>query len=228
MVVFRADDGGSGPELWATDGTEAGTYMVKDINPAASTGSNPKYLAAMNAKVYFSDSDGMLWASDGTEGGTAIVNSSVSSPLFMTTAGALVFFVAYDGATGWEIYATDGTEAGTGIVNDINPGTASSTSIDSFVPAGDNMYFLADDGTHGQELWISDGTEAGTRMVKDINPGAASSMIDHNNMEYIDGLLFFGATDGSSGGELWVSDGTEAGTIMIEIYPGAMQGYPVT
>lgn len=32
---FRADDGAGGPELWKTDGTAAGTQLVKDINPGA-------------------------------------------------------------------------------------------------------------------------------------------------------------------------------------------------
>jgi ELWxxDGT repeat protein len=32
QLAFRADDGVAGEELWKTDGTEACTKMVKDIN----------------------------------------------------------------------------------------------------------------------------------------------------------------------------------------------------
>ena len=32
-VFFSADDGTNGCELWMTDGTDAGTMLVKDINP---------------------------------------------------------------------------------------------------------------------------------------------------------------------------------------------------
>src|SRR5262245_14321839 len=32
-LLFRADDGVTGTELWRTDGTEAGTVLVKDIVP---------------------------------------------------------------------------------------------------------------------------------------------------------------------------------------------------
>jgi len=32
-LYFNANDGVHGRELWATDGTEAGTQLVKDISP---------------------------------------------------------------------------------------------------------------------------------------------------------------------------------------------------
>ncbi|MEC8997233.1 MAG: ELWxxDGT repeat protein, partial [Candidatus Thermoplasmatota archaeon] len=40
IIYFQADDGnGYGRELWRSDGTEAGTYMVKDVNPGTNHGS---------------------------------------------------------------------------------------------------------------------------------------------------------------------------------------------
>ena len=33
LLLFAADDGVSGRELWASDGTGAGTLLVKDIAP---------------------------------------------------------------------------------------------------------------------------------------------------------------------------------------------------
>src|SRR5688572_28992134 len=33
MLYFAANDGANGVELWKSNGTEAGTVLVKDINP---------------------------------------------------------------------------------------------------------------------------------------------------------------------------------------------------
>src|SRR5690606_37645716 len=37
LVFFIGDDGVNGKELWRTDGTESGTYMLKDINPSTAS-----------------------------------------------------------------------------------------------------------------------------------------------------------------------------------------------
>jgi trimeric autotransporter adhesin len=65
--ISSPSDGTKGTELWKTDGTEAGTVMVKDINLGSSNGS-PSSLTPFNGTQYFSASDGMngkeLWKTD--------------------------------------------------------------------------------------------------------------------------------------------------------------------
>jgi ELWxxDGT repeat protein len=68
-----ADDCVNGSELWKSDGTEAGTVLIKDINFGANN-SAPSYITKVGRKFYFVAIDDIygreLWMSDGTEVGT--------------------------------------------------------------------------------------------------------------------------------------------------------------
>jgi ELWxxDGT repeat protein len=75
LLFFVLDDEQRGRELWRTDGTPAGTFLVRDIVPGPLS-SQPRYrsLTALNGRLYFtapSSATGTeLWESDGTETGT--------------------------------------------------------------------------------------------------------------------------------------------------------------
>src|SRR5438874_933502 len=65
VAVFAHDDFVHGLEPWATDGTPAGTTLLKDI-VAGTDGSQPNVLGAAGGAVYFTTDDGsadqQLWA----------------------------------------------------------------------------------------------------------------------------------------------------------------------
>jgi ELWxxDGT repeat protein len=75
-VYFPAQDAGSnGEELWVSDGTAAGTKMVKDLTPyLAHHSSSPKHLVVFGDKLYMRATDtgyaSMIWQTDGTTAGT--------------------------------------------------------------------------------------------------------------------------------------------------------------
>ncbi len=75
-LLFEAGDNSAGVELWTSDGTAAGTTLVKDINPGAAS-SDPNDLTLIDDTLFFSAANGAngdeLWKSDGTAAGTTLV-----------------------------------------------------------------------------------------------------------------------------------------------------------
>jgi ELWxxDGT repeat protein len=230
QLLFAADDGTHGNELWASDGTGPGTGLLGDLAPGSGA-SSPFDFVAAGALVYFEAQDPVhgaeLWASDGTPGGTAMVKDIQpgavgSQPWELTAVGSQVFFSADDGSHGRELWKSDGTPTGTVLVKDIHPGAGSSLSL--FLPrgltAGSNRLFLfADDGVHGPEPWASDGSDAGTILLADLNPGSMGSFTGATfgfyRNTFASGRWFFPAYAPATGVEMFVSDGTPAGTALL-------------
>jgi ELWxxDGT repeat protein len=240
-VFFLQDDGIHGVEIWKTDGTAAGTSLLKDVCPGACW-SWPRELTVWNGALYFTAEDGVhgreLWRSDGTPAGTAMVKDlwpglSSSDPSLLP-AGGVLYLSADDGIHGRELWKTDGTAAGTQLVADIQPGPAGSDPV-LLLDTGGGLLLSADDGVHGREPWLSDGTAPGTSLLLDVQPGAAGSLLTSPASFYFEretvalggGAFLFVADDGVHGFEPWVSDGTPGGTALLkDVNPGSDSSLP--
>jgi ELWxxDGT repeat protein len=163
-MLFVADDGVHGFELWRTDGTAAGTTIVADIFPGE-VSSSAYPLIRLDDRVLFWADDGVqgleLWRTDGTAAGTALaldLTPGPGAPQFaprdVAVAGGRLHFSSPFPDLGHELISTDGTWEGTQVF-DLVPGPGSSTPRDP-APARDRLYFSADDLVHGRELWVVD------------------------------------------------------------------------
>ena len=240
-TYFAANDPANGRELWKSDGTPAGTVMVKDIYPGV-TGSGPSNLTGMNGAVYFQANDGSygweLWKSDGTVTGTVLVKDvnpgpAFASPMVLTAVSNTLYFEANDGAHGYELWKSNGTPGGTLLVRDIFTGancavTPCGSFPDQFAGADGRLYFAADDGIHGEEVWVSDGTFTGTRMLADIYTGLCGSesvpcASAPHEFTAVSHTVFFNA-DSAIGRQLWKTDGTPGGTVLVRQISTATYG----
>ncbi len=213
-LIFRADDGLHGRELWMTDGTELGTSMIADICPGSCDSDPERFLVALGTLFFVAeDSDGdELWKTDLTELGTVQVKdiwpgSTGSFPRDLVEVGGKVYFRAQDDVSGGELWSSDGTELGTTMVEDLLPGTNHS-SPSQLIAAGSNVIFSAT-VTDGKELFKYDTLTATAEQVADIHPTGSS---DPRDFFAHSGKVYFSADDGVYGRELWVSDGTAFGT----------------
>ena len=207
IVYFSADNGSNGFELWKSDGTDAGTEMVKDINPGSgSSFSTSTPITVFNNEMFFLYSN-KLWKSDGTDAGTVEVKN-----LEAYVKGIFVFnskMYIFNGSNSFWI--SDGTTSGT---TKIEVDVQEFFHNNEYGIVGNELFFQARNAC-GYEIWKTDGTAVGTKMVKDIHPE-----FDDNNIEDIIGLngkAIFTASDGNwLGKELWISDGTENGTTVLK------------
>ena len=126
-VLFSGLDSYDQDGLWVTDGTQAGTYMVDDINPTGDS-ADISYLTTLNGLLIFSANDGVhrqqLWASNGTQQGTLMIddiNLTGSADIkYLAVVDCELYFTANDGIHGIQLWKTNGTAAGTSMVDDIN------------------------------------------------------------------------------------------------------------
>lgn len=194
-------------ELWVSDGTSAGTMMVKDINPGNTSGSYPTNFKFINGTLFFTASTANegreLWRTDGTNAGTYLVKDIIPGSVGgFTTAAQFSYDTHYFNVV-WE------------------------NGADFYFTANNNASAPGGSYTNDIELWKSDGTNGGTFMVKDIYAGSTQSSYPAD-FKLINGTLFFTAESATAGRELWKTDGTANGTVLVkDIISGNVGGFTV-
>ena len=128
----------NGDELWLSDGTEAGTRLVKEFDLSAAddigkeeyrSASTKLAMASLDGKLFFRsryrDNGSEVFVSDGTSAGTGVLNDirqGISSyAADFEVIGDKLFFRAENNNGKRAVFVTDGTPAGTKQVSNLNP-----------------------------------------------------------------------------------------------------------
>jgi ELWxxDGT repeat protein len=127
-LFFATSDGSGAVDLWVSDGTAAGTSIVKDFAPP--TGSHgygsPQVvtdLTPFGGKLAFVADTGTLgpqvWITDGTTGGTQMLTNiagstgATSTVNSLTVMGGRLYFVSNTLAISSGLWSSDGTPGNT-------------------------------------------------------------------------------------------------------------------
>lgn len=219
VSYFAATTLETGSELWRSDGTLAGTRVVRDIGSGTDS-SWPRYLTVLDDQVYFAaTSPGAgreLWATDGTWAGTVQVvdlepGFASGDPRHLRASDHQLYFSAWNVERGRELWRYDPDAGLAAIAVDVVPGPDSSFPRDLF-RLGSWLYFFAQDSAGRRQLWRSDGSTAGTAPVAHAQ---ASS-----------GPVYFAADADDRGEELWCYDAITGPRRVADIRPGGMGSIP--
>ena len=209
----------SGDSLFKSDGTPAGTVLVKKLGEPVSLMSK----ATIGSNIYFVTQNGSsenLWKSDGTAANTVKVGTPKKNIIPLISYNSELYLAIDDGTRGTELWKLSATN-NLSIVKDINPGGGSGYGFggaEGEILISQNLLFFKASRGAGMELWKSNGTSAGTVLAVDFTPDdfLVYGLTDVN------GVIFFTRNYFSETGttaELWKTDGQENTSLVKAFAP---------
>lgn len=211
-LFFTAHTDDDGVELWRTDGTDAGTIMLKDINPGSGHSEVTNFFVASNGLLYFQAKDGVhgeeLWVSDGTSEGTIMLKDfyegAVGGDFYLRQFNDKVYIALED--TNDKLYETDGTPANTKVLDE-------TIGVERFLDViDDKLFFYGDISGEGTGIIVTNGTKTGTTLLKELTVPVATNAVK----VYKNELYFNGRVSRKEGEHLWKTNGTKEGTILFK------------
>jgi len=213
-LLFVANDGIFGAELWVTTGTAQGTSRLTDISPGPLSSSITN-LRRVGDRIVFtaiSPTHGNeLYASDGTAAGTQRISDLVSGvgsafgeyvPVFAEGNGRLYFRATSSIEPACRLFETDGTAAGTHCA--YNPASVTLGPVQSIVVAANGaVVFTATRSSpdDGEEIRVLYNGALVAVPGADVAAGPEGSA--PQRLLAAGDVVYFQANDGFSGRELW-------------------------
>jgi len=230
VLYFTRGHVDRGAELWRSDGTAAGTRLVKMIreDPSDTTMSSAPPLLAVGDQLLFCANDGVhgqeLWRSDGTAAGTGMVmeiypGTYYPGAIFNGPAvlGGVLYFTGWDPVNGTQPWRSDGTAAGTSRIRNANDSLSSET-LGPFTAAEGQIYFSAGlSGIGPYHIYRGDGS-----LVVEVpgrNPFAVLPVV-------MGGAVYVRVNQQATGRELWRYTGAGGLAIVKDLNPGTSGSFP--
>jgi ELWxxDGT repeat protein len=199
-LLFQADDGVHGAELWRRSG--GAPVMVDDIRPGPQ-GSAPHAFATFDSKLYFAATTAAtgeeLFVYDGTS--VALAADITPGP----QGGEIGFLTVYNGAlyftrvgqNGSRVWRFDGsTAAEVAAINQVGFIDQLGVREAAFTVFNGRLYFVARTGLPDHyELWAFDG--AGVQKIRSLTEGDNITSYDFGLAVY-NGALYFGVVAGAT------------------------------
>jgi ELWxxDGT repeat protein len=228
-ILFQGNDNsGKGEELWISDGSESGTFLLKDINLGKES-SSPRNFRKYTNVITFEANDGSgykLFRSDGTEKGTYKIwdrgyFSYTSSLPIEVFSDANIYWLTDDSKGRAMLIKKDLNGSEDKIILDNNNAPDLVIGGESALYE-DEQYIVSLGGkwlynTHRYlsstyNIYVSDGTKEGTQKIL-----SSSKEVTFIKAKTSSGTLaFFAFNDGTNGYEIWKTDGTISGTKKVK------------
>lgn len=200
-------------DLWKSDGTPAGTRLVRAFGSY-----QPIQIQRVGARWFLAlavpPARFQVWVTDGRAAGTQILlefDGTLSGVGFAgSLRGQALFWVSLP-TGGAALWRSDGTEAGTFVLHTFAGGFSGAITA----TADGGFFSVSSDAIRFSQLWVTDGSVAGTRLVRDFSdlpgnpPPSVGAMFD------VAGTLVFGLSNNEVK-QLWRSDGSTTGTLLLQ------------
>ncbi len=196
-LYFQGFSAETGRELWKTNGTVAGTTIVRDLAPGARDSKLSKPVRLGDNLFLVGGSGDVFRVDTATQRMVRLIDLMPRSDSAenLTVSGGMLYFTAKVNSSAQSIYRSNGRASGTAAVQNLPAG-----SFTELTDVAGDLYFVADQGT---ELWKIEHPSLALADVKRLD--ALYELTD------VGGTLFF-----ANFSELWKSDGTDAGTVFLK------------
>jgi ELWxxDGT repeat protein len=211
---FVGYESSTGQELWKTDGTVAGTVIVKDIIKGTGGAIFSNFMATDNYLFYMvkdNYNNTLLYRTDGTALETKQCYLGLNKNAYfnpIATLSKYIIFEDYDADYQSIVLGTDGNT-----VENLRKPTVGNRRTENFLTVKDTAYFAFTQNDKVVEMWQSNGTKSGTKAI--ISPIKYLAHDTKSKGVLLQGVRYFTASDDEYNYEMWRSDGTPKGTFQV-------------